>query len=247
MGSPAAGCTGPRQSPASWRATTSSFPTYPGSGSRSRSTDCTPGRSLTGSLDLIRQTCVEEPTLVAHSLLGSLAPFATGHGDHLRRLLIYAAPGLGPYRLPLGLLIAAIRFDVRPSQPNLERFERWAFHDIDGARRQDPEWFGAFDAYMVARGAVPHVKRTMRQLTRVGAKQVPETELRRTAVPTALLWGRHDRMVPLALAEAAGRRLGWPLHVIDRAGHVPHLEQADAFQGALQRALESSPERMTAS
>ena len=45
----------------------------------------------------------------------------------------------------------------------------------------------------------------------------------------SLVWGRHDRFVPLGLAEAASARLGWPLHVIDDAGHVPHIEQPDAF------------------
>ena len=48
-----------------------------------------------------------------------------------------------------------------------------------------------------------------------------------------LLWGRHDRFVPLSLAEAAAGRLGWPLHVIEDAGHVPHIEQSDAFLEAL--------------
>jgi pimeloyl-ACP methyl ester carboxylesterase len=47
------------------------------------------------------------------------------------------------------------------------------------------------------------------------------------------LWGRHDRFVPLGLAEAASTRLGWPLHVVDAAGHVPHVEQPDALTEAL--------------
>jgi pimeloyl-ACP methyl ester carboxylesterase len=87
---------------------------------------------------------------------------------------------------------------------------------------------------------VPHVKRTMRQLIKIGTKQVPDTELRRIEVPTALLWGRYDRFVPLRLAEGASARLGWPLHVIDDAGHVPHLEQPHAFLSALHSALASS-------
>jgi pimeloyl-ACP methyl ester carboxylesterase len=71
---------------------------------------------------------------------------------------------------------------------------------------------------MLDRARVPHVKRTMRRLVAVGTKQVdlPRCEL---------IWGRHDRFVPVALAEAAGR----PLHVIDNAGHVPHVERPEAF------------------
>ena len=69
----------------------------------------------------------------------------------------------------------------------------------------------------------------MRQLIRSGTKQVPDAELRRIRSPTGLVWGRHDRFVPLAVAEEASARLGWPLHVIDDAGHVPHIEQPEAF------------------
>ena len=35
------------------------------------------------------------------------------------------------------------------------------------------------------------------------------------------------------LAERASARLGWPLHVIEDAGHVPHIERTDAFVRAL--------------
>jgi pimeloyl-ACP methyl ester carboxylesterase len=184
--------------------------------------------------DLVRQTCREEPALIAHSLLGSLAArFAVQHGDLLRRLVIYGAPGIGSYRMPLGLRVVAIRFGLRPSERNAERFDRWAFFDLDRAREQDPDWFEAFSAYTRSRAVVPHVKRTMRQLIGSCTKQVPDTELRRIPVATELLWGRHDRFVPLGLAEAASARLGWPLHVIDDAGHAPHIERPEAFLGAL--------------
>ncbi|MGH2946147.1 MAG: alpha/beta fold hydrolase [Solirubrobacteraceae bacterium] len=186
--------------------------------------------------ELLRETCRESPTVIAHSLDGSLAArFAATHGELLRRLVIYAAPGIGPYRMPLGLRVAAVRFGLRPTERNAERFDRFAFFDFDGSRRRDPAWFEAFSAYTRLRAVVPHVKRTMRQLIATGTKQVPDTELRRIAVPTALLWGRHDRFVPLGLAEGASARLGWPLYVIDDAGHAPHIEQADAFVDGLNR------------
>ena len=184
--------------------------------------------------ELLRTTCEEEPTLIAHSLDGSLAArFAAAQGDVLRRLVIYAAPGVGPYRMPLGLKVVAVRFGLRPTARNAERFDRWAFFDFDRARTQDPGWFEAFSAYTRARATVPHVKRAMRQLIRAGTKQVTDAELRRIAVPTTLLWGRHDRFVSLTLAEDASARLGWPLDVIDDAGHAPHIERPDAFVDAV--------------
>jgi pimeloyl-ACP methyl ester carboxylesterase len=182
---------------------------------------------------LLRLTCEKTPTLVAHSLLGTLAArFAAGHGEQVRRLVIYAAPGVGPYRMPVGLRVVAIRFAVRPSEANMVRFERWAFADLDRVRRRAPDWIDAFTAYTRSRALVPHVKRTMRQLVAVGTKQVRE----RIDVPTTLVWGAQDRFVPLDLATTASKRLGWPLQVIDDAGHVPHIEQPDAFVKVLEEA-----------
>jgi pimeloyl-ACP methyl ester carboxylesterase len=135
--------------------------------------------------------------------------------------------------MPPGLLVAAIRSNLRPSERNLERFFAWPFLDHKRIRQRDPEWFAAFSAYMRSRSAVPSVKRTMRQLIMAGTKQIPATELQRITVPTALLWGRHDRMAPLHLAESASSNFGWPLHMIEGAGHVPFIEQPDAFLEAL--------------
>jgi pimeloyl-ACP methyl ester carboxylesterase len=187
---------------------------------------------------LLRLTCYEKPTLIAHSLYGSLvARFATQHGDLLRALVLYGTPGIGHYRLPLGLLATAIRFDLRPSERNGARFADWAFFDPARTRRQDPVWYDAFMAYGRSRGAVPHVKRTMRQLIRAGSKQISDTELQSIDLPTALLWGRRDRMVPLRIAELASSTFGWPLHVVEDAGHVPHIEQPEGFLQALSAAL----------
>jgi pimeloyl-ACP methyl ester carboxylesterase len=74
---------------------------------------------------------------------------------------------------------------------------------------------------------------------RTGTGRIPNRELESIAVPTALLWGRYDRMAPLSLAEAASASFGWPLHVIDEAGHLPHVEQPDAFINALGKILDA--------
>ena len=116
-----------------------------------------------------------------------------------------------------------------PTPRNAERFYRFALLDLDATRRRDPEWFEAFDAYTRSRAREPHVKKTMRQLVATQTTPIPDTELARMGVRTTLLWGRHDRMVPLAVGEVAAARHGWSLHVIDHAAHAPHIEQPDAF------------------
>lgn len=71
---------------------------------------------------------------------------------------------------------------------------------------------------------------------------LPET-LARISVPTALIWGRHDRVAPVRTAEQASARYGWPLHVIEDAGHVAPGDQPQAFLAALRTALGASESR----
>ena len=188
---------------------------------------------------LLREMCREPPLLVAHSMFGSLAArfAAQTRADTLRGLVIYAAPGVARYRLPLGLLLTAIRFSIRPSQRNIERFAAWAFVLPDASRRADRDWFEALLAYTLARARLAHVQRSMRQLIRIGKMRIPDEELHRISIPTALLWGRHDRMVPLRVAEDARAQLGWPLHVVDDVGHVPHVDCPERFLRALREAF----------
>jgi 2-hydroxymuconate-semialdehyde hydrolase len=188
--------------------------------------------------EFLSLACEERPTLVAHSLVGSLAArFAAAHGELLAKLIVCAAPGIGPYRMPLGLRAVGVRFALRPTVQNEQRFERFALLDRERTRGRDPAWFDAFGAYVLARAQAPHVKRTMRGLLRRGTKRIADSELRRIGSPVALLWGRHDRMTPLSLAEATSARMGWPLHVVEAAAHVPHIEQPRGFVDRLTAAL----------
>ena len=187
--------------------------------------------TFTGWLSgLLHEMRLDQPSLVAHSLLGSLAArFAARHGDLLGRLVVYAAPGVGPYKVPGRLRYVAIRFAIRPTARNAERFDRFALLDLDETRRRDPVWQQAFETYTRARGTERHVKRTMSQLISAQAKPIPDAELDRINIPTALLWGRHDRMVPLQVGEDASARHGWPLYIVEHAAHAPHIEQPDEF------------------
>jgi 2-hydroxymuconate-semialdehyde hydrolase len=177
---------------------------------------------------------LERPALVAHSLLGSMAArYASRRSEQLGRLVIYGAPGVGPYRMPRQLRYAAIRFAIRPSPRNAERFERFALLDLDATRQRDPEWFRAFDAYNRAQARRRHVKRTMNRLVTDQTKPIAAADLARIDAPVSLLWGRHDRMVPLSIGQAAAKNHGWPLHVISDAGHAPHVETPERFVAAL--------------
>jgi pimeloyl-ACP methyl ester carboxylesterase len=76
----------------------------------------------------------------------------------------------------------------------------------------------------------------MRELVKAGTAPIPDADLHRLEVPTALLWSRrHDRSVSLALAETARAAFGGPLRVIDDAGHSPHIEPSHEFLAEVSR------------
>lgn len=183
---------------------------------------------------LLNLTLTERPTVVALSLSGGWAArFALRYGDHLERLVLAASPAVTPHRPPVGFALATGRFGRWPSERNAEGLDRWSFRDPDTIRRRDPVWYQAFAGERRSRTSVAEVRRTIRQLRTSAAQQLPATELERIRVPTSLLWGRHDRVVPLRVGESASRRFGWPLQVIEEAGHLAHVERPDAFLRAL--------------
>lgn len=83
----------------------------------------------------------------------------------------------------------------------------------------------------------PKAKAAGRLFRAVGLPRIPPDELMRITVPTALIWGRHDRANRLRVAEAASDHYGWPLHIIDAAADDPPRDQPLAFLDVLQRVL----------
>ena len=52
-------------------------------------------------------------------------------------------------------------------------------------------------------------------------------------MPVQIIWGRNDRIIPLAHAEALAGRL--PVHILDEAGHLPHMEKSGEVNRLLAR------------
>lgn len=57
-------------------------------------------------------------------------------------------------------------------------------------------------------------------------------------VPTLIVWGRHDRLIPSAHGVALQRRIaGSQLYMVDDCGHCPQLERPAEFSAAVERFL----------
>lgn len=89
----------------------------------------------------------------------------------------------------------------------------------------------------VARRSIPDVPEWYRQALHSTINYLLReirSDLRATSHPTLLLHGRHDRLVPVALArEAARRRPDWESHYFESSGHLPPLESPAEFVAVL--------------
>lgn len=185
--------------------------------------------------EVIELRCAEAPLLVATSLgAGFGLHFAVTHPHELRGLVVTDAIGLARFKPPVGFLVNNIRNTSWPSRKSLRRLLPYVVHDEGHVGERHGEQWEAFLEYSVARARRSGVRKTLRQLaSRANADPVPRSALRDIAVPVGVIWGRHDRPFPLAIAEEASSALGWPLHVVNNAGHVPYIEQPEAFADAV--------------
>ena len=117
--------------------------------------------------------------------------------------------------------------------------QRQVFLDADRVRAQMGDRLEVLEDYQIERAKQPSVNAANRTLLRnVGTRQLPDERLRKIGVPVAMIWGRHDRVMPFRYAERASTSFGWPLYPIDVAGHIPFVEQPAAFERALRAILE---------
>jgi pimeloyl-ACP methyl ester carboxylesterase len=190
--------------------------------------------------ELIAKTCDQPPIVLGVSMGGSIAArFAAERGKEISKLILVDSGSLGRFRPPPSLLFALIRFIRNPNRAGAERMQRQIFFDVDRVRMQMGDRLTALLDYQVDRAKQPSVNAANRTLLRrVGTKPMPDDELRRITVPVAMIWGRHDRVVPIKHAERASAKFGWPLYPIENAGHIPMAEQPAAFGAALREILE---------
>lgn len=188
---------------------------------------------------LIERSCDLPPALVGHVLGGAVAArFAIEAGDRIEQLVLVDSLGLAPFRPSIGFALRLLSFSLRPSERTYDKFLPHCMYDVEELRRAMGEAWDPFIAYNLECARSSETQAAVRALMpRFTLKTIPQEELEGIAVPTTLIWGRHDRALRLEIAEEASARYGWPLHVIDDARDDPKLERPGAFMEALRSAL----------
>lgn len=198
---------------------------------------------VTGWLDdLIECTCSEPPVVVAQTLGGAIAArFAAQRSERLAQLVLVDTLGLTAFQPEPEFGQALNEFLSAPNEGTHDRLWKRCAFDLDALRLRMGEQWESIKAYTLDRATAPGLLAGQGTLMeQFGIPAIPTADLARIAVPTTLIWGRHDLATPLSVGEEASIRFGWPLHVIESAADDPPFEQPEAFLKVLHAVLETS-------
>jgi pyruvate dehydrogenase E2 component (dihydrolipoamide acetyltransferase) len=169
--------------------------------------------------------------LVGHSLGGALAALlAARKPDLVRSLTLIAPAGLGTEinaTFIEGFVRAARRKDAAEVLQLL-------VHDpalVSRTMVEDVLRFKRLDGVADALAAIA-------QAWFAGGQQQVSVaaDLARANIPVQLIWGREDRIVPVAHAQAAPAQV--VTHVLNDAGHLPHMEKSGEVNRLIRRFVE---------
>lgn len=189
--------------------------------------------------ELIDHTCASGPVLLGHLGSGAIAArFAAGYTERLSALVLVDSFGLGRFRPAPRFALALLRYVARPTPRTYAGLMERCTADFGAVRAGLGELWEPYQAYTLDGARSPAGKAALRVLMRdLAVPTIPANELERIAAPTTLIWGRHDPVNRLRIAETASHRYDWPLHVIEDAADDPPIEQPGAFVDALLTAL----------
>ena len=154
--------------------------------------------------------------LVGHSMGGAIAAdLAARRPDLVTTLTLIAPAGLGP-DINVAFIDGFVRASRRKEAADVLRL---LVHDpalISRAMIEDVLRFKRLDGVTAALEAIARAWFP-------GGRQ-NWTMAAQLAVPVRIVWGREDQIIPAAHAKAAPARAA--VHILDHAGHLPHMEKA---------------------
>jgi pimeloyl-ACP methyl ester carboxylesterase len=204
--------------------------------------------------DLLDELGVTRATVIGQSLGGGIAmQFVHQHRDYCERLALIGSGGLGPDLSPMLRILSApgaeLVLPVVTPQPVLKignKLGSWLTSAGIQAPRAGEMW-NAYSSLADARTRQAFL-RTLRSVVDYRGQAVSAlTKLHVAAqLPTVLIWGDHDRIIPVAHAYAAHDALeGSRLEVLEGIGHFPHVEAPAAVADILENFIASTPRQTT--
>lgn len=194
--------------------------------------------------DLLDELGIDRATVIGQSLGGGIAmQFAYQHRDYCERLVLIGSGGLGPDLSPMLRMLSApgVEFVLPVVAP------QWVLNlgnklgsQLTSAGIQAPRAGQMWQAYSsLSDSATRHAfLRTLRSVVDHRGQAVSAlNKLHLTAdLPTLLIWGDNDKIIPVSHAYAAHDALtGSQLEVLEGVGHFPHVETPTAVVDILEK------------
>src|SRR5271167_1014369 len=192
--------------------------------------------------DLLDELGVDRATVIGQSLGGGIAmQFAHQHRDYCERLALIGSGGLGPDLSPVLRMLSApgaeFVLPVVAPQPVLNlgnKLGSW----LTSAGIQSPRAGQMWSAYcsLSDRPTRQAFLRTLRSVVDYRGQAVSALGKIHVShgLPTLLIWGEQDRIIPVAHGRAAHNAVpGSRLEVLAGVGHFPHVEAPTAVVGIL--------------
>jgi pimeloyl-ACP methyl ester carboxylesterase len=176
--------------------------------------------------ELIEQTCTRPPVVVGQLVGGAIAArFAAERNGALGRLVLVVPFGLARFEPTPAFGAALTGFLAAPGESTHDELWKHCVFDFDGLRARPATRWEQVKAYNLDLATSGSVSTAIQALIeQFGFPAIPDEVLRRIAVPTSLIWGAHDSVIPPSVGEQASGRFGWPLNVLAQAGNEPALE-----------------------
>ncbi len=207
------------------------------------------GAFASGLRDFLSILGIDSITIVGHSFGGGVAmQLAYQHPHLVDRLVLVGSGGLGRevswllrlLTLPGAEYVMPIAFPKPIVDRATDVGRQLGRRNIRSAKLAE-----MWRAYSSLAGA-PNRKafvRTMRGVIEPSGQTVDATDRLYLAahVPTMIVWGDRDGIIPVAHAYAAHELISTSrLEIIEGAGHFPHVEQPDTFANLLIDFVEST-------
>lgn len=163
---------------------------------------------------------MQTAVLGGNSMGGRVAmSMASAHPERVTGLIILDSVGLDLPHVPV----------TNPLTLPATGYTKGLVHDVDRYKSRTP-YRTLDDARELNRGRASFA----RYLQEGEIRPDPALDLTRLTMPSLLIWGREDRIVPLAYGKALDERLvRSELLVIDQCGHLPHIEEPDMTNHAI--------------
>ena len=207
------------------------------------------GTFASGLRDLLATLRIERATLVGQSLGGGVAmQLAYQHPERCERLVLVCSGGLGP---EVSLILRILTFPgaeylgpvLFPSfvRQRGNAVSRRLAHLGVRAPHAEEEWrsYASLTDPETRRAFV----RTLRAVVDVRGQTVSAHDrlYLSSHLPTLIMWGQHDRIIPVAHAHAAHEAIpGSRLELFAHSGHYPHVEEPMRFIEVLSDFLETT-------